>query len=270
MRGTLVNVLAIVAGGGAGLLLGGRLPERVRQTVVGVLGVFTLVLGINAGLTVFGETLEAAVGRGAVVVVLGALVVGGVMGELLRLEDRLVRLGELLQARVGDRGADSPRGPRNDAVTVPAGVVAVETVEGDELVATTPHRFVTAFVTASLVFTVGPLAILGPLQEGLNGDLQILLVKSLLDGFAAIAFASALGLGVVFAALPVGVLQGSVALLAGVLGPLVSEPMFAALDAVGGVLVVGIALRLLDVAHLRVANLLPALLIAPTLVALWP
>jgi uncharacterized protein len=123
---------------------------------------------------------------------------------------------------------------------------------------------------ASLVFCVGPLAILGSIQDGLTGNLELLAVKSLLDGFAALAFASALGLGVGFSALPVLLLQGSITLAAGVLSGAVDEAMVAALNAVGGILVIGIGLRLLELRQVRIANLLPALVVAPLVVALWP
>ena len=137
-------------------------------------------------------------------------------------------------------------------------------------IASARARFIEGFVVTSLVITVGPLAVLGSLQDGLGGDWTLLAVKSLLDGPVALAFASVFGIGVAFAALPMGVWQGGLTLAAAAVGDLVSEPMVAALTAVGGFLVVGIGLRLLELRQVRVANLLPAIVVAPLVVALWP
>jgi len=244
MRGTLINVATVLAGTGLGLLLGGRLPERLRRTVMDVLGLFTVVLGLANAQDAFGDELASAVGRGAVLLVLGSLLLGAVVGELLDLEAALERLGDRLRRAVRRR---DPAGPD----------------EGG-------GRFVEGFVVASLVFCVGPLTVLGSLQDGLTGDFQLLAIKSLLDGFASLAFASALGIGVGFSAISVLVVQGGIALSAGALEGVVTDPMIAAMNAAGGVLVMAIGLRLLDIRQVRVANLLPALLLAPLAVALWP
>ena len=248
MTGTLVNVAAVVAGGVAGTLLGGRVPDRVRTALTDVLGVFVVVLGIADAMTAFGDVLGAALGRAAVLVVLGSLLVGGVAGELLDIEGRLERLGAWLRER-----------------TVRDATAAAGDAGGDARA-----RFIEGFVVTSLVITVGPLAVLGSLQDGLGGDWTLLAVKSLLDGPVALAFASVFGIGVAFAALPMGVWQGGLTLAAAAVGDVVSEPMVAALTATGGFLVVGIGLRLLELRQVRVANLLPAIVIAPLVVALWP
>ena len=244
MTGTLVNVAAVVAGGVAGALLGGRVPDRVRTTLTDVLGVFVVVLGIGDALGTFGDELAGPLGRAAVLVILGSLLAGGVLGEIMAIEARLERLGAWLRERTvrGDAGGDA------------AGRA----------------RFIEGFVVTSLVITVGPLAILGALQDGLTGDWTLLAVKSLLDGPVALAFASVFGVGVAFAALPMLVWQGALTLAAAAVGGLVTDTMVAAIGAVGGFLVIGIGLRLLELRQVRVANLLPALLIAPLVVALWP
>ena len=247
MTGTLVNVAAVVAGGVAGALLGGRVPDRVRTTLTDVLGVFVVVLGIGDALGTFGPELAGPLGRSAVLVILGSLLVGGVVGELLAIESRLERLGAWLRER-------TVRGEAGGA-------------DGD---ATGRARFIEGFVVTSLVITVGPLAILGALQDGLTGDWTLLAVKSLLDGPVALAFASVFGIGVAFAALPMFAWQGGLTLAAAAVGGLVTDTMLAAVGAVGGFLVIGIGLRLLELRQVRVANLLPALLIAPLVVALWP
>ncbi|MGH2653183.1 MAG: DUF554 domain-containing protein [Actinomycetota bacterium] len=232
MTGTLINAAAVLAGTAAGTLLGGRLPERIRETVMHGLGLFTLVLGVSQGLEAFRPPLSD-VTRGAVLIILGSVLVGGVLGELLRIERGLDRAGEALKARFG----------RGQA------------------------RFTEGFVVASLVFCVGPLTILGSIQDGLTGDYQLLAIKSLLDGFAALAFASALGWGVGFSVITILVYQGALSLSATALAGVFSDAMIAAMSAVGGILIIGIGLRLLSLREVRVANLLPALVLAPVAVA---
>jgi uncharacterized membrane protein YqgA involved in biofilm formation len=232
VTGTLINAAAVLAGTAVGTMLGGRLPERIRETVMHGLGLFTLVLGVSQGLEAFRPPLSD-VTRGAVLIILGSVLVGGVLGELLRIEGGLDRAGEALKARFG----------RGQA------------------------RFTEGFVVASLVFCVGPLTILGSIQDGLTGDYQLLAIKSLLDGFGALAFASALGWGVGFSVITILVYQGALSLSATALAGAFSDAMIAAMSAVGGILIIGIGLRLLSLREVRVANLLPALVLAPAAVA---
>lgn len=261
MTGTLLNVGAIIAGTGVGVLLGGRLPARVRGTLTDLLGLFVVVLGVGDALEAFGPELRDQVGRVGVLLVLGALLVGGVLGELLDLEHRLQRAGERLRDLVM-RGREpqqpEPSGPDR------------EVLEQPHRPHDPHHRFVEGFVVTTLIVCVGPLAVIGALQDGLTGDYQLLAVKGVLDGTIALAFASVLGIGVAFAALPLLLWQGGLTLAAGALGQHVTEPMLAALTATGGVLVLAIGLRLLEVRSVRVANLLPALVLAPLAVAVWP
>lgn len=258
MTGTLLNAAAIVLGAAVGVGLGARLPARVRGAVTDVLGLFVVVLGIGGALETFAPELEATFGRAAVLVILSSLLLGGIVGELIDLERRLDVLGHWLRARTVGR-ADAPGGEPVPSTT------ATSPAEADA-----KERFVEGFVVTSLVVCVGPLAVLGAIQDGLTGDYQLLAVKSLLDGFAALAFASALGIGVGFAALPLLFLQGGIALGARTLESVVTEPMLAAITALGGFLVIGIGLRLLELRRVRVANLLPGLVFAPLAVALWP
>jgi len=232
VTGTLINVGTVLAGTVVGTLLGGRLPERVRETVLHALGLVTVLVGVAQGLAAFRPPLSE-VTRGAVLVVMASVLVGGVIGELIGIERGLDRLGEALRARFG----------RGQA------------------------RFTEGFVVASLVFCVGPLTILGSIDEGLTGDYQLLAVKAMLDGFGALAFASALGWGVGFSILVILVYQGGLTLAAGAVAGAFSDAMIAAMSATGGVLILGIALRLLDLRKVRVANLLPALVLAPAVVA---
>ncbi|MGH1562736.1 DUF554 domain-containing protein [Mumia sp. DW29H23] len=236
--GTVVNVGAVLVGSGIGLLVGNRLPARTRAVVTDGLGLVTLLIAGLSAVAVTDRVLSDAVGPSApVLIVLGAVVIGGVVGSLLRIEHRLESSGGWLQARLGGSGDEGARA-----------------------------RFVEGFVTASLVFCVGPLTILGSITDGLGGGAEQLLLKSALDGFASIAFAASLGAGVMASAIAVGVIQGSFTLLGAVMGSFVPEPHVVALSATGGVLLVGVGLRLLNIRPVAVGDMIPALLVAPLLV----
>jgi uncharacterized membrane protein YqgA involved in biofilm formation len=244
--GTVLNVLTVLAGSGLGVLLGHRLPQRTRDVVTDSLGLVTLLVAATSAAAVRDADLVAAVGGSApVLVVLGALLVGGVAGSLLRLEERLEGLGDAIRRRLAGRS-----GP------------AAATDGPDRA------RFVEGFVTASLVFCVGPLAVLGTLDDGLGRGIDKLALKATLDGFASIAFAASLGWGVAAAALAVAVVQGTLTLAGFLLGGLLPAAHLAALTATGGLLLVGVALRLLRVRAVPVGDLLPALAVAPVLVQL--
>lgn len=238
MTGTLVNVAAVTVGGVAGLLLGERLPLRVQTTVFQGLGLATLFLG-----------LKNAFQSQNLLILLGAIVIGGALGEALRLQDRLDQLGrgvELAVERVRRRRASRPNG----------------STAGEN------RSFSRGFVTASLLFCVGPMTFLGTFQDGLTGDYSILAVKSLLDGTSAVIFAATLGAGVPAAALFVFLYQGLLTFTAGFLQPLLTPGMIAELTAAGGLLMLGLGLSMLEVTQIRVASLLPALVVAPVLVPL--
>lgn len=272
MTGTLLNAGVIVLGAAVGTVLGGRLAAGVRGTVTDVLGVFVLVLGANDALTTFGEELSATLGSAAVLVILGSLLLGGVLGEVIDLEGWLHRLGAWLRDRFVGSGEELPA-VTADGEELPAVATDGEVSPARAAGATShdPRRlFVEGFVVTSLIVCVGPLAILGSLQDGLTDGFELLAVKSMLDGFAALAFASVLGIGVAFAALPLLVLQGGVTLAASALQDVLTPPMLAGLTATGGFLVMGIGLRLLELRPIRVANLLPSLVLAPAVIGLWP
>jgi|WetSurMetagenome_2_1015567.scaffolds.fasta_scaffold18528_3 uncharacterized protein len=231
MIGTFINVAAILIGGSLGLLFGGRLPERLKTTVIAGMGLFTAVTGIK----MFLETQNS-------LVVLGSLVIGALLGEWWKIEDGLQRLGEILEKRFNRPNVENGKlNPYGD--------------------------FVRGFMVASLLFCIGPIAILGSIQAGLTGDYNLLVIKSVLDGFASMAFASTLGVGVLFSAAMILIYQGAITLLAAQLNALVSKPMMAEMTATGGVLLLGIAISsLLEIKKIRVGNFLPALVIAPLIV----
>ena len=236
--GTVVNVGTVLAGTGLGLVIGARIPERVRETVMHGVGLATLVLGMTDSL----RTRN-------VVFPLVAIVIGGVIGELLRLEDRLDRLGERVRAQVerGPRPADERPGD----------------VEGR------PSSFVEGFVSASLLFCVGPLTILGSISDGLGRGAQELIIKAALDGLVSIVFASTLGVGVAFSIVTIIVVQGGLTAGAGLADRVLTTRMITEMTATGGLMILGIGLRLLDIKRLRVGSFLPALVIAPIGVALF-
>jgi uncharacterized protein len=233
LSGTILNVITVLIGTSIGLLVGARMHTRMQSSLTDALGIFTLVIGLALALALF---LDPATPTGNDLAILAALLLGAALGEVLRLSDRLDQLGGWFQRRLA-------RGER-------------------------PSRISEGFVTASLVFCVGPLTILGSIQNGLTGDIQLLAIKSLLDGVASIAFAAALGAGVYLSALTILVIQGSIATGAWLLGGGIDQPTIGAISAVGGLILVGVGLRLLDIKRVRVVNFLPALLLAPLLVAL--
>ena len=238
--GTVINVVAILAGTIVGLAVGHRIPERIRTTMLQGVGMVTLVLGVAQGIQTHN-----------IVFPLVALVAGGILGEAGRLEERLEAVGERLRRRV-ERDVDP------EVEGVPSDV-AVEA----------PGRapFVEGFVAASLLFGIGPMAILGSIQDGLSGEVELLVVKAALDGLVSIIFASTLGWGVGFSVLPVGIYQALLTAGAGAANRLLDERMVTEMTATGGLIIIGIALRLLDLKQVRVASFLPALAIAPALVA---
>ncbi|MDZ4825900.1 MAG: DUF554 domain-containing protein [Actinomycetota bacterium] len=227
--GTVLNIAAVAVGTTAGVLFGARLPERLRATLMQGLGLFVLFLGFRE-----------ATGTHNALLMLGALLAGGLIGELLQLEDRLERLGGVIQRRVGSASDAADR-----------------------------ERFVQGFLVASLVFCVGPLTILGSIQDGLRGDIDLLATKSALDGFAAFAFASTLGWGVGASIVTIAVFQGGLTVAAGQMDDILTDRMVDEMSAVGGLMLIGIGLRLLDIAEVRVGSFLPAIVIAPVLVGLF-
>jgi uncharacterized membrane protein YqgA involved in biofilm formation len=232
--GTILNILAVLAGGGLGLLFGSRLPGRVRETVLSGLGLFTIAYGMQM-------TLESR----NILIVLGSVLVGGMLGEWWGIDAGLKRVGAWLEARFASQASEAS---------------ADDVSKGS--------RFIRGYVTASLVFCVGPMTILGSIQDGLTGDYKLLALKSVLDGFASLAFASSLGVGVLFSTLTIGVFQGALTLLAAQAQALLTEPMIAEMTATGGILIMGIGVgSLLELKPIRVGNFLPALAVAPLIVA---
>lgn len=228
MIGTLLNAFTVLVGGTLGTFLGHRFPQRMHETIFAALGLFTLFIG-----------MDSALATGNPLIVLGSLLLGALVGEALDIDARLTSFGGWLQKRLGGKE------------------------EGEE----GSGRFVQAFVTASIVFCVGPLTIQGAIEDGLMGDYTKLAIKSMLDGFAALAFAATLGPGVLASIIVILGFQGGLALLAQFSAAFFTEPMIAEMTAAGGVVLLSISFRLLDIKEIRSANLLPALFVAPLAVA---
>ena len=250
--GTLINVGTIVLGAAIGVLIGNRLPERTTRVVTDGLGLITLVLGaLNVAALGDAAFVEAAGPGGTFLVVIGAVLIGSILGSLLGLERRLESLGGWLQATLARGGRRGGADGLNPGVTVSA-----------------RERFINGFVDASLLFAIGPLAILGAFSDGTGAGIEQLVLKSTLDGFAAIAFAASLGWGVAFSAIPVGIWQGSLTAVAFFAGSVMSDAAISALTATGGILLLGVGLRLLNLKHVAVGDMLPALVVAPLLISL--
>jgi len=242
--GTAANVATVLIGSTIGALAGARFPERIRSTVMAGLGLLTLAIG-------FRDSLAAT----EFIPILAAILAGGIVGELLRIEQGLEWLGD----RLRDRFAGQHLSPAIDPELPEAAV--------DNLPADGGNRFAEGFVVASLVFCVGPLTVLGSINDGL-GDPELLYIKAGLDGFASAAFAAVYGWGVILSAVTVFVVQGGIAGLSALLGDFLSDTSLDALTSAGGILLLGVSLRLLDLKRIRVGNLLPALILAPLFTAL--
>ncbi len=255
--GTALNVLAILVGSSLGVLLGHRLAQRTRYVVTDALGLVTALVAALSAASVRDPALLVAVGSSApVLIVLGSLLVGGIAGSVLRIEDRLEGLGDLLR-----------RGSTTGAAAVGADGAATVGADGADAIdrGRDRRRFIDGFVTASLLFCVGPLTVLGSIQDGVGRGIDTLALKATLDGFASIAFAASFGWGVAASVIAVLVVQGSLTLFAVFLGAMVPEAHLATLTAAGGLVLAGVALRLLRVRDIPVGDLLPALLVAPLL-----
>lgn len=219
MLGTIVNALAICIGTLVGVILRSGIPNKYKETSVAALGLAIVLIGLKGAW----ETNNA-------LILIAALVLGGIMGEALGIEDRLHLFGQRAERYLGKGGNVGE-----------------------------------AFVTATLVYCVGAMAIMGSLQSGLSGNHETLFAKSLLDGISSVFFASTLGVGVALSAVSVFIYQGAITLGAKWLSVLISAPMISEMNAVGGILVVAIGLNILEIKKIRVGNLLPAILVAALL-----
>jgi uncharacterized membrane protein YqgA involved in biofilm formation len=235
--GTLINIVSILFGAAMGVALGHRLPEKISKTLTDALGLVVLVIGaLNLAALSNSAFVGAVTQPGTLLVVLASLVLGTVVGSLIGIEEKLSHFGTWLQLKVS-KGGDK-------------------------------DKFIEGFVNASLLFTIGPMAVLGSLQDGLGQGFDVLALKSSLDGLTSIAFAAALGWGVAFSAIPVGLWQGLLTVIAASAGTLMSDALIASITATGGILLLGTGLRVLQIRMVSVADMLPALIFAPLITLL--
>ena len=239
--GVIVNVVAVIIGTAIGLVFGRLISERFRSIAFAAIGLAVIVIGIVIAVGGLGDLGQTHLGDYAALVLVGALVVGSLLGEAMRIEHRLERFGQWLQDKAYRAPLLSPG--RADQ-------------PGEK-----GHTLVEGFVTASLLFCVGAMTVLGSLQDGL-GDPSLLFLKSLLDGIAAIALATTLGAGVGLSAIPILIFQGGIALAASVVEPFVTPAVIASIEAVGGALILAIGLDLAQIKRVPVGNMLPAVFLA--------
>lgn len=234
--GTVINVLAIAIGSTLGVFIGGRITSKSQKMITDILGLVTMLGAVAALFALWSPAFTSNFPKGSpLLVILATLLIGGLIGTALNLESRLDSFGEYLRGRF----KASHEGP-----------------------------FVEGFVSASLLFVIGPLAILGSVSDGMSTGIDQLLLKSSLDFFASLAFASSLGWGVAASIIPVAIYQGSWTVIGLGLGEILSEYQIDAMTVTGGVLLICIGLRLLDIKKVAVGNLLPALFIAPLIASL--
>jgi len=235
--GTLINVIAVLIGSTIGVFIAHRLNEKIRDVVTDGLGLATGMIAVLTTAAITNPLLPQTLGAGKpVLIVLASVVIGGMLGTAMRIEERLEAFGDRLKARFsGEDGS----------------------------------RFTEGFVAASLLFCVGAMSVLGPITDGLGEGNEILVLKSTLDFFASIAFASVFGWGVAASVLSIMVFQGSLTLLGYALGNFMSEVQVLMLSATGGLLILGISLRLLNLKQIPVGNMLPALVLAPLLAGVF-
>jgi len=243
MGGAILNMITVAFGSIIGLLVGNRLSQNIQESVVTGLGLVTMFVGIsNAGKS------------GNIIIPVLSIAIGVIIGELLDIQTKLERFGGWLQSKLS-----KPQAPvqSDDEAGTAAGNLDART------------RFITGFVTASLVFCIGPLTFVGSIQNGMGlaVGFQQIAIKSVLDLFAAMAFAASFGVGVMFSVVTIFIVQGGLSLLGAVAGNVMTTPMINEMTGVGGIMLMGLSLILLDVKKPRMANFLPALILAPLIVA---
>jgi len=246
LSGTMVNACTVAGGSTIGLLLAARIPQRYQRIILDCLGLVTITLGVDAAVLVMSATVQKygagipTYGARLAMVSVGSLIIGAVIGTALRLHERLEDFGERLHRRMGGTVAGTAQ----------------------------PGRFAAAFLSASVIFCVGPLTLLGCLENGAFGRPNLLYIKSFLDGFCSMALAASMGPGVVFSILTVLFFQGGLSVLAHYVAGALPDLSLQLMNVVGGMVLLATALMLLEIRKIPVANLLPAVLLPPVIVRL--
>ena len=221
--GTVINVITVIIGSLLGVMLQSRFPDALKKLLLQGVGLITVIMGVQMGLK-----------TDNILIPMGGILLGGIIGYILKLDYRLDSLGDKMGKRFSKDTSDS--------------------------------RFSEGFVMASLIFCVGPLTILGSINDGLYGDYQLLAVKSVLDGFTSMALAASLGIGVLFSIITIIVVQGGLTLLAGFLGGFFSNDVINETTAAGGIIIIGLGIVILEIRKLNVADFLPAIFLVPVIV----
>ena len=229
LLGTIVNVLSIIIGGLAGLVLKRFLSERITESVMQGVGLAVLIVGLSGALSSSFTVVDGGIASGHILIMIISLAIGALIGELMQIEDRLHGFAKLCESKFVKPGQTS--------------------------------TFAQGFVMATLVFCVGSMAIVGSLEDGINKNRDILFAKSVLDGIVAMIFASTMGAGVLFSAAVVGLYQGAITLLAIFIAPYFNDVVVAQISLVGSVLIMSIGLNMLGIAKIKVSNLLPAIFV---------
>lgn len=251
--GTIVNVLLIVLGGLLGLVLGGRFSDTLRTNVMKAIGLVVMLLAAQSVANIANPLLRATLPAGSVIfIVLGALVLGTMIGTGIGLQRRTEQLGDFLHTRAGYWFArkNAPQ-QHPDAA--------------EQTALSSKDRFVQGFLTTSLIFAIGPLSVIGSLNDGMGRGATELFIKGAMDGISSVAFAAAFGAGVLFSAASVGIYQGAMTILGWWLGSFLPETHVLLIAITGGLLLLGISFQLLEITELRLADMLPALFVAPLL-----
>jgi len=225
--GTIVNAAAIIAGGAAGLVFKKILSKRITDTVMHGVALAVLIIGIGGALNAAFTIADGEIGFDHILIMIISLAVGAVIGEVIKIESKLDSFAGFCEKKFTKSGEES--------------------------------TFAQGFITATLVFCVGSMAVVGSLEDGINGNSDILFAKSTLDGITSMVFASTLGIGVLFSALTVGVYQGAITLLAIVVAPYLSETAVTQMSFIGSVLIMAIAMNMLQITKIKVGNMLPAI-----------
>jgi len=227
--GTIVNFVTIIVGGALGLILKRFLSKRIMDTVMQGIGLAVMIIGVSGTMVAAFSIVDGQIVSGHVLIMIVSLALGALIGELLRIEGRLESFGKFCERKL---------------------------VKPDE-----ESTFAQGFVTATLVFCVGSMAIVGSIEDGINRNSDILIAKSIIDGIAAMIFASTMGFGVLFSAVTVSIYQGTITLLAYFAGPFISEIVIMQMSLVGSILIMSIGLNMLKISKIKVGNLLPAIFI---------
>ncbi len=220
--GTVINVITVVLGSALGLLIRSRISEELKKHILNGIGLVTILIGVQLGLK-----------SENILIPLGGLLIGGIIGYLIKIEKALENAADSLKKRFSGKNSIG---------------------------------FSEGFITASLIFCVGPLTVLGSINDGISGDYQLLAIKSVLDGFTSIALAAAFGVGVLFSIIPIIVIQGGFTLFASYLSPFFSNEVINETTAVGGIIIIGLGITILELRKISNANFLPAIFITPLIV----